>query len=373
MIAQAIECTPSATNDLLIAQSFEQLSRSEQVLIRKSRKNAMKAGVPLCHEWMHGNGVLTATQCIYRDIGKRPDSAYKLLRRDKTKEHSATNSYWSYPGRNTGGRPSTTAEMDSGIQISLVRASELSGLHTEALLYRMKTMTIEQAMLTYKSSRSKYPKEKAIAFFANLDLEKCTSKEIQDEQLAYARQSQNVNFVRQTKPMNYDSLTVLSNTNLLQKLTSVLSLNTPPERKACLLAFMACPSEIRRGTDKVLKNIIRRCRDENDTSFHHYGGRGINVCESWVSGIGELSGLHCFVLDVGPQQPCMELDRIDNDKGYNKSNCRWVTRKVNIKNTFRIEDIADRLNAMVSKAVEIELKSHGIMSFDVDALLAEIL
>lgn len=353
MITRAIENTSDSINDIIVAESFEQLTRSDQVLIRKSRKNAIKAGIPLCHEWLHGNGILTATQCIFRDIGKRPTSSHRLLRRDKTKEHSATNSYWSYPGHNDVGRPSTLLEMNSGAKISLVKASELAGLTQDALIYRLKTMTIEQAMLTAKSCRVEYPREKAIAFFASQELDKFTSRVVQDEQQNHAAESNKSS--NGPKARNYKSLTVLSNNNLMQKLTSVLSLDLPPDKKACLLAFMACPSEVRKGTYNVLRNIIRRCRDKTEDCYQHYGARGIDVCESWVSGIGQLSGLHCFVLDVGPQQPAMELDRIDNDLGYSKSNCRWVTRQVNMKNQFRVEDIAARLNAMVSKAIEQEL------------------
>ncbi len=69
----------------------------------------------------------------------------------------------------------------------------------------------------------------------------------------------------------------------------------------------------------------------------------------------------------------MQLDRIDNDLGYTKSNCRWVTKTVNLNNAFRVEHITARLNALVAKAVEEELKAYGIQPIDVDAMLNEIL
>jgi hypothetical protein len=36
----------------------------------------------------------------------------------------------------------------------------------------------------------------------------------------------------------------------------------------------------------------------------------------------------------------LELDRIDNNKGYSKANCRWVTRKQQLNNYSRNHVIA---------------------------------
>ncbi len=65
-----------------------------------------------------------------------------------------------------------------------------------------------------------------------------------------------------------------------------------------------------------------------------------------------LTALQCFVIDIGFYQPSLELDRIDNDGNYERSNCRWVTALVNNHNKFRAQDIADRLNAMVAAKLE---------------------
>lgn len=70
-----------------------------------------------------------------------------------------------------------------------------------------------------------------------------------------------------------------------------------------------------------------RCIDPNNPAYPAYGGRGIVVCERW------LNDPQAFVDDMGPKPtPSHEIDRIDNDKGYEPSNCRWVTRKENCRN-----------------------------------------
>jgi len=64
-----------------------------------------------------------------------------------------------------------------------------------------------------------------------------------------------------------------------------------------------------------------RCEDLENPSYCRYGGRGITVCQSWSE------SFESFALDMGlPPTPEHTLDRIDNDKGYFKDNCRWATR-----------------------------------------------
>lgn len=70
-----------------------------------------------------------------------------------------------------------------------------------------------------------------------------------------------------------------------------------------------------------------RCYNTNYHSYHRYGGRGITVCDRW------LNSLDDFIKDMGnPPFDKAEIDRIDNDKGYSPSNCRWVTHKENCNN-----------------------------------------
>jgi hypothetical protein len=74
--------------------------------------------------------------------------------------------------------------------------------------------------------------------------------------------------------------------------------------------------------------MINQCENPKCRSFKNYGGRGIKVCDRWRCGEnGLLSGYQSFIADMGERPPGMTLDRINNDLGYFKVNCRWATRK----------------------------------------------
>jgi hypothetical protein len=69
-----------------------------------------------------------------------------------------------------------------------------------------------------------------------------------------------------------------------------------------------------------------RCLNVKDPQYHNYGGRGITVCERWLT-------LACFVADVPPPPfPNAKLERIDNHRGYEPGNVRWATQKEQNRN-----------------------------------------
>jgi hypothetical protein len=95
-----------------------------------------------------------------------------------------------------------------------------------------------------------------------------------------------------------------------------------------------------------------RCRDEKNTHYKDYGGRGIFVCPAWQE-------FAAFLKDVGTRpSDAHSLDRYPNPNGnYEPGNVRWATAKEqgrNLRNTRRyafrgelltIEEVVERTGA----------------------------
>jgi len=85
-------------------------------------------------------------------------------------------------------------------------------------------------------------------------------------------------------------------------------------------------------TYKTWESMIQRCTNPNKSSYKNYGGRipPITVCYRWSN---KKNGFKNFLEDMGVRPLGLSLDRIDNDKGYYKENCRWATRKQQNRNS----------------------------------------
>ncbi len=85
------------------------------------------------------------------------------------------------------------------------------------------------------------------------------------------------------------------------------------------------PTEIMRLA-RVWTSIVYRCTKPENKQYKNYGGRGITLCKEWED-------FNNFCRDVGLRpDETYHLDRIDNDKGYYKENCRWTSPKINHRN-----------------------------------------
>jgi len=94
-------------------------------------------------------------------------------------------------------------------------------------------------------------------------------------------------------------------------------------------------------------SMLDRCRNCN---FYY---KDIEVCERWYK-------FENFLADMG-ERPSKEytIDRIYNNKGYYKENCRWATKEEqaqNRKHTLRIEEV---------KEIKILLSDNKILQKDI--------
>ena len=73
----------------------------------------------------------------------------------------------------------------------------------------------------------------------------------------------------------------------------------------------------------------RRCTAKHRKEYKNYGAKGITVCKKWDKEAGPMA--FCAWADATHVEG-MQLDRIDNSKGYSPDNCRWVTQADNTRN-----------------------------------------
>lgn len=79
------------------------------------------------------------------------------------------------------------------------------------------------------------------------------------------------------------------------------------------------------STYHIWRTMKQRCLNPNATAYHRYGGRGITVCERWLT-------FENFLADMGERPDGLCLERVNNNGNYEPGNCVWATRKAQAAN-----------------------------------------
>ena len=125
-------------------------------------------------------------------------------------------------------------------------------------------------------------------------------------------------------------------------------------------------------TYKSWDNMVTRCTRQSHASYEHYDNLivGQKIDPKWLTFEG-------FLEDMGePENKNIKfsIDRIDNRKGYSKSNCRWATQQeqtlnqeksiVNIFSSAELETIRE-FYILASR-----FKSNGVQNFSTDSVMS---
>lgn len=109
---------------------------------------------------------------------------------------------------------------------------------------------------------------------------------------------------------------------------------------------------------KAWQQMRLRCIDPAHQAYARYGGRGIRVCDRW------LTSVENFIADMGPKpSPKHELDRYpDNNGNYEPGNCRWSTCSENSRNRRSNRMIACRGETL---ALAAWVERGGVSSYTI--------
>jgi len=93
---------------------------------------------------------------------------------------------------------------------------------------------------------------------------------------------------------------------------------------------------------RIWKNMHSRCRNPHQASYQRMG---LTVCEEW----GAWETFRDWSLANGYSDG-LSIDRIDNEKGYDPSNCRWATSRTQTRNKSVNRRLT--LNGLTMTAIE---------------------
>lgn len=101
-------------------------------------------------------------------------------------------------------------------------------------------------------------------------------------------------------------------------------------QKECVTKLCTKHGMFKTSIYKSWSGMLNRCKEAVPERIRRsYFDRDITVCEAWKSSFDAFFSDMGFPPNDGNKY---ELDRINNDKGYCKENCRWVTHKINCDN-----------------------------------------
>lgn len=86
---------------------------------------------------------------------------------------------------------------------------------------------------------------------------------------------------------------------------------------------------------RIWSNIKTRCYNVNDTHYKRWGAKGVVMCDEWRN---DFKAFYDWAMSHGYSDE-LTIDRIDNNKGYEPTNCRWVTLAENNRNKPHVKYI----------------------------------
>lgn len=106
--------------------------------------------------------------------------------------------------------------------------------------------------------------------------------------------------------------------------------------------------------------MMDRCYKEGNSQFRRYGGRGI-IVEPYLQDVTNYMGYVRSLPGCPKDGKKTHLDRIDNNRSYERGNLRWVDCKTNSRNSTSMTEV--NVNGEVLSVAEF-VKKYTYLSYN---------
>lgn len=107
-----------------------------------------------------------------------------------------------------------------------------------------------------------------------------------------------------------------------------------------------------------ISSAISRCHNPNNAHYKDYGGRGVFVSQEWRD--DRVKFLKHVITLEGWDIPELEMDRRDNNRGYEAGNLRFISRSENMRNKRKVTDMQAEINDLRHRLRRAEQSLHDM-------------
>lgn len=101
-----------------------------------------------------------------------------------------------------------------------------------------------------------------------------------------------------------------------------------------------------------IADCLQRCSNPRHPNYKYYGARGISVYEPWRK--NRRAFLSYVITLEGWNNPLLDLDRAENEKGYEPGNLRFISHQRNSANRRTVTALQEALFARDKRIAELE-------------------